>query len=273
MRIPACPLLLFFAVCGTARADIVEFRQGQNLTGTGTPYSGAQDTFLNANSTPSAASSGSSGYIISIPNSHHILMRFDDIISPSGATQGLIPQKTYVEPDGTLVETTIESATFSMYRDGSVARDPDIVNLHRILLDWSEDTSGTTRTNTANFLPGEAKGGVTLNDIEAEMTAFSQSDGVTVGGDYWTADVTDFVQGVHDGLFPNYGFVLGGPEDGRHFLSSHGTLAFRPLLTVEFSQQFTPPLMPEPGSLVLWGIFGVAVALAAFRRQRRRQVN
>lgn len=180
---------------------------------------------------------GAAGTIL--PGTSHGLLRFDDIFGP-----GAIPSGATIVSAELLLWTTTTNLHGTM---------------HRMLLDWSEDT-------TWNDVGGN---GIQADDVEA-ASAVSATP-LTASGfpSSFTLDVTADVQAWANGQ-SNYGWVfLPDPNEAVYwsFYSSDDVSSFNdhPTLTVQFE---SATAAPEPSSLLMLGMAGLLVAGITLRRRR-----
>lgn len=180
-------------------------------------YSGTQDAEVDSGS-PDATSGGSTTFALKRDAAEHAYIRFDSIF---GNGVGQIP--AWVTGDD------IVSATLQIERD-SGSNTP--VRAFQLASDWAESTI------TWNNQPG---GGTQVASNSA--------------GNPQVLNVTASLKAWADGT-ANYGWRLdagsSGGNRGVYASSEYGTLADRPLLTVEF--------VPEPATAVLLVAGGLMIA-------------
>jgi hypothetical protein len=225
----ACGLLALCSTRGPA-AQTVSFRQGIN------DYAGTRDTHVRDDQ-PSVNLAATTSIRVDgeLPVSHGLL-RFDGIF---GTAASQIP-----------ADAEILSATLTLR-----SIDPgDMVELHRMLIDWSD-------TNTwASFSEGLSADDVEMrSEVDAVLTPTAPIPRVDA------IDVTPSVQAWSDGM-PNHGWgiVPTGPN-GWLFQSSESTvISNRPLLTVTYEQRScTAQLLTGPTSTVAFECSSVTFAAQA----------
>ena len=143
-------------------AEIVVFQQGTNLSGTVTPYAGAQDTWIggtrNGGLGTNVPADGSNGFARNSGGGDpiHTAVRFDNIL---GAAQGLIPDPVAPLAGGGTVVTTIDSATltFTQHIDEQGSVQP--YDLHRVLVPWTAATAAGAAGSDFVIPVGSTHGG------------------------------------------------------------------------------------------------------------------
>lgn len=169
---------------------------------------------------------------------------------------------------------------------------PINVALYRLLGDWGEGKGGTSfNGGTSAGMAGGAYVGVapTLGDATWGFQSWNSDPWTTPGGDFFgTASATkgvsttpqevkwssqgliNDVQAWADNPTTNFGWIILGDErtngTSRRFVSSEAPNAsFHPELTVDFSP------VPEPSSMTLAGIAGLALGWFGRRNLRKLQ--
>jgi hypothetical protein len=145
------------------------------------------------------------------------LIRFRDIF-------GELPWQ--IPPDA-----TINSAILRLTSTTAGAQSPGTIRLYLMLLDWDENT--VTWSSIGNGVrPGEQA----LLDVQAAASPNWGAD-PPPGGIALDFDVTKSIRLWHQGVYPNYGWVMiNDSDDGYRFDSSEtNVLATRPMLIVNWS--------------------------------------
>ena len=143
------------------------------------------------------------------------LLRFDNIFGPAA---GQIPVGASI----TSAELTVNVTNVS----NSAAQ----ITLHRMLVNWNEASTWDSMVN-----------GVATDDVEASSTIDSTIVSPDILGAQTFTGLAATLQAWSDGA-TNYGwFIASDNDNGWDFASSeHGTVAFRPILTVEYSINAAP---------------------------------
>lgn len=215
-------------------------------------------------------------------------LRFDSgTTAANGIRRGLVAFDVAGNlPTGARIDSVRLLLTLSGVAPGGPSS--TIVELHSLLSNWGEGTSGTSQGQGA---------AATIGDATWNHNFFNTSRWTTAGGDFsptasaslsvgnaintqftWTssqlaADVQDWL----DSPLNNFGWVLINDEvraqSVRSFYS-HEWVAqpnFRPQLVIEFTPQSV--VVHEPSSLVLLGFASASLAAsAAWRRRRGKEV-
>jgi type III secretion system FlhB-like substrate exporter len=180
-------------------------------------YSGTQDTHITS-AAPGTANGTSATLTLTGATGQQILLRFDNLFSGSG---GSIP-----------IGSVIDSATLQLriVEDGT-----GLGYLHRILsVNWNESSTWNSVGD-----------GVALDDVEARSTA-DGSNNLSNNNSFITYTVTASVQSWANGA-SNLGWMI--YTDGNELglaSSENGTLANRPLLTINYTAP-TPPALDLNG--------------------------
>jgi len=201
--------LLFFAI-PYAQAAVETYQEGVSS------YSGTHDTFLEQNSPDTTRGDES---LVKVENDppqvQHALIRFDNIFGSGG---GQIP-----------LGSIINSATLTVDVDNTSSAGAQI-RLHRMLVTWSESSTWNSMT-----------GGIQTDDVEAMSAHDAQvADPASLGPEVITG-LAAALQSWSDGA-TNHGWALiSNNDDGWDFDSSeNGTIANRPLLTVDWTPGICP---------------------------------
>ncbi len=151
--------------------------------------------------------------------------------------------------------SSIDSATLTLY----VQNAADDLRIYRMTTAWDE--TNATWNHFGSGAPGAGGGITAATDTFATPDYFGTPSIGTHGFDV-TATVTAWFNGD-----PNegWGFLLANKNRGLLVNSRDSIEVDRPMLTIEF----TEPVVPEPGTIVLL-VVGVVGLLPVFRRRRRR---
>ena len=202
-------VLIFFTTSG-AEAAVETYQEG--VSG----YTDTQDNFIQEGA--AGDSNGTELFVASDADGEGIeqgLIRFDNIF---GSGAGQIP-----------FGSIINSATLTVdVSDNSEAGAQ--VRFHRMLAAWSETTTWNSMTN-----------GIQTNDVEAMSAHDAQVADPSASGFQVITGLTAALQSWSDGA-TNRGWVfLNNNTDGWNIRSSEfGTVASRPLLTVDWSPDICP---------------------------------
>lgn len=189
-------------------------------------------------------------------------IRFDNIF---GAGVGQIPEGA-----------VIDSATLTVWQQN--AGTPTL-RAHQILVDWSEaDISNfgpESATNPAGPDLGTPDPGEITSTFAPTISSTTRVGGQGGTGGEIVLDVTDDLTEFYDDPASNLGWALVSLPNTSgtqiNLTSANGFADFeRPLLTVSY---FFPPLTPEPGSFILFGVAGIGIGSAAWWRRRSRKLD
>jgi hypothetical protein len=208
-----CQLCLLAAMVWASPvwADTLTFQQGVN------GYTGAVDTYIDSTL---GSQAGTTPMVVDGDPAEHVLVRFDGIFG-TGASQ---------IPTG----ASIISATLTLWvGSGTNDQSANPVNFHRLLHAWN----ATDVWAAYGVSPWNGSGGVQADGVDAVSVAEATSTMSTANQAY-TVTVTASLQAWLAAPASNFGWViLPTGTDGLRLVSSEGTTANRPLLTVTF----TPP--------------------------------
>lgn len=196
----------------SATATTVTFQEGVNLTGTGTPFAGTSDTFVQqdpANASTNNGAAQSFGWDGDDPggsgNDAYGLIRFDGIF---GAGAGLIP------PGQQITQATLFLTVFDT---------GDSATIHHPTSAWTESSTYNS------FCGAGCNAGVQYGSSVGSISAAALAE--------TSVDVTNSIQSWQDGQTNNGWIIIPGGPGGVDVRSSeYTTAAQRPRLVVRYGE-------------------------------------